>query len=52
VSLNLLHVKGTGEGSAVPDPAAIAKAVPDALGVEVAQCPVRAEMLARSVHPS
>jgi aerobic carbon-monoxide dehydrogenase large subunit len=43
--LNPLHVKGTGEGSAVPGPAAIANAVADALGVELTECPVRAEAL-------
>jgi carbon-monoxide dehydrogenase large subunit len=50
--LNPLHAKGTGEGSAVPGPAAIANAVADALGVELTECPVRAEMLVRSVHRS
>ena len=45
--LNPLHVKGTGEGSAVPGPAAIANAVADALGVELTECPVRAERLVR-----
>ena len=48
--LNPLHVKGTGEGSAVPGPAAIANAVADALGVEITECPIRPEMLARTVH--
>jgi aerobic carbon-monoxide dehydrogenase large subunit len=48
--LNPLHVKGTGEGSAVPGPAAIANAVADALGVEITECPVRAELLVRSTH--
>jgi carbon-monoxide dehydrogenase large subunit len=48
--LNPLHVKGTGEGSAVPGPAAIANAVADALGIEVTECPVRAELLVRAVH--
>jgi carbon-monoxide dehydrogenase large subunit len=48
--LNPLHVKGTGEGSAVPGPAAIANAVADALGVEILECPVRAEMLARAAR--
>jgi aerobic carbon-monoxide dehydrogenase large subunit len=47
--LNPLHVKGTGEGSAVPGPAAIANAVADALGIELTECPVRAELLVRSV---
>jgi CO/xanthine dehydrogenase Mo-binding subunit len=50
--LNPLHVKGTGEGSAVPGPAAIANAVADALGVEITECPVRAEMLVRSINAS
>ncbi len=50
--LNPLHVKGTGEGSAVPGPAAIANAVADALGIEVIECPVRPEMLVRSGHMS
>ncbi|HXJ84147.1 MAG TPA: xanthine dehydrogenase family protein molybdopterin-binding subunit [Candidatus Methylomirabilis sp.] len=48
--LNPLHVKGTGEGSAVPGPAAIANAVADALGVEVLECPIRPETLVRSPH--
>ena len=38
--LNPLGLKGTGEGSAVPGPAAIANAVADALGVEVTQLPL------------
>jgi carbon-monoxide dehydrogenase large subunit len=46
--LNPLHVKGTGEGSAVPGPAAIANAVADALGVEILECPIRPETLART----
>ena len=50
--LNPLHVKGTGEGSAVPGPAAIANAVADALGIELTECPVRAEMLVRSIRRS
>jgi carbon-monoxide dehydrogenase large subunit len=50
--LNPLHVKGTGEGSAVPGPAAIANAVADALGVELTECPVRAELLVRLLHQS
>jgi CO/xanthine dehydrogenase Mo-binding subunit len=50
--LNPLHVKGTGEGSAVPGPAAIANAVADALGVELTECPVRAETLLRSLRGS
>ena len=43
--LNPLGVKGTGEGSAVPGPAAIANAVADALGgtVELTQIPLRAD---------
>jgi len=45
--LNPLHVKGTGEGSAVPGPAAIANAVADALGIELTECPIRAELLVR-----
>ena len=47
--LNPLHLKGTGEGSAVPGPAAIANAAADALGdgVEITECPVRAETLVR-----
>jgi len=42
--LNPLGVKGTGEGSAVPGPAAIANAVADALGgaTELTQIPLRA----------
>jgi CO/xanthine dehydrogenase Mo-binding subunit len=40
-------VKGTGEGSAVPGPAAIANAVADALGLELTECPLRAEALVR-----
>jgi carbon-monoxide dehydrogenase large subunit len=43
--LNALGVKGTGEGSAVPGPAAIANAVADALGngVDLTQIPLRAD---------
>ena len=43
--LNALGVKGTGEGSAVPGPAALANAVADALGnaVDLTQIPLRAE---------
>jgi CO/xanthine dehydrogenase Mo-binding subunit len=43
--LNPLGVKGTGEGSAVPGPAAIANAVADALGgaVDLTQIPLRAD---------
>jgi CO/xanthine dehydrogenase Mo-binding subunit len=48
--LNPLRVKGTGEGSAVPGPAAIANAVADALGVEITECPLRAEALARAAR--
>ncbi|MGH7390047.1 MAG: xanthine dehydrogenase family protein molybdopterin-binding subunit [Candidatus Rokuibacteriota bacterium] len=43
--LNPLGLKGTGEGSAVPGPAAIANAVADALGgegAEIAHVPIRA----------
>ena len=45
--LNLLEVKGTGEGSAVPGPAAIANAVGDALGgdAELTQVPLRPEVV-------
>ena len=55
--LNALGVKGTGEGSAVPGPAAIANAVSDALGAGVADAaaapdltgiPLRAPALARA----
>jgi aerobic carbon-monoxide dehydrogenase large subunit len=46
--MNPLHLKGTGEGSAVPGPAAIANAVADALGVELTECPVRAFWLVPS----
>ena len=55
--LNALGVKGTGEGSAVPGPAALANAVADALGnaVDLTQIPLRAEgvraALARSDEP-
>ncbi|PYM18704.1 MAG: hypothetical protein DMD78_27155 [Candidatus Rokuibacteriota bacterium] len=46
--LNPLGAKGTGEGSAVPGPAAIANAVADALdGVEILATPLRASALAR-----
>jgi aerobic carbon-monoxide dehydrogenase large subunit len=43
--LNALGVKGTGEGSAVPGPAAIANAVADALGgrAHLTRIPLRAE---------
>jgi carbon-monoxide dehydrogenase large subunit len=45
--LNPLGVKGTGEGSAVPGPAAIANAVADALGgeAELTRIPVNAEAI-------
>jgi carbon-monoxide dehydrogenase large subunit len=46
--LNALGLKGTGEGSAVPGPAAIANAVADALGDEgdeILAAPLRAERL-------
>ena len=48
--LNPLGLKGTGEGSAVPGPAAIANAVADALGPggsEIIAVPIRAQELAR-----
>ena len=48
--LNPLGLKGTGEGSAVPGPAAIANAVADALGPggpEIIAVPIRARELAR-----
>jgi carbon-monoxide dehydrogenase large subunit len=51
--LNPLGLKGTGEGSAVPGPAAIANAVADALGerAELTEVPIRARQLARAgVH--
>ena len=41
--LNPLGVKGTGEGSAGPPPAAIANAVADAIGVPVTRLPLTAE---------
>ena len=47
--LNPLGLKGTGEGSAVPGPAAIANAVADALGggqPEITEVPIRARDLA------
>jgi carbon-monoxide dehydrogenase large subunit len=47
--LNPLGAKGTGEGSAVPGPAAIANAVADALdGVEIVQTPLRPALLVRA----
>jgi carbon-monoxide dehydrogenase large subunit len=48
--LNALGIKGTGEGSAVPGPAAIANAVADALGAEspdLTDVPLRPHALAR-----
>jgi len=48
--LNPLGLKGTGEGSAVPGPAAIANAVADALGAgddEITEVPIRARAPAR-----
>lgn len=46
--LNPLGFKGTGEGSAVPGPAAIANAVADALGgAEPTEIPIRADLIAR-----
>jgi carbon-monoxide dehydrogenase large subunit len=50
--LNPLHLKGTGEGSAVPGPAAIANAVADALGIEITECPLRAQAIARAFDKS
>ena len=53
--LNPLGLKGTGEGSAGPPPAAIANAVADALaleGVEVNEVPVRREALLASLARS
>ncbi|MBI2493140.1 MAG: xanthine dehydrogenase family protein [Candidatus Rokubacteria bacterium] len=52
--LNPLGVKGTGEGSAVPGPAAIANAVADALGgpVELTQIPLRAETILAALRRS
>ncbi len=51
--LNPLGVKGTGEGSAVPGPAAIANAVADALegAVEPTQVPLRPETIATALRP-
>ena len=50
--LNALGVKGTGEGSAVPGPAAIANAVADALGgrVELTQIPLRPETVREALQ--
>ena len=48
--LNPLGLKGTGEGSAVAGPAAIANAVADALGedpIELIEVPLRCERLVR-----
>jgi len=45
--LNPLRLKGTGEGSAVPGPAAIANAVADALGGDPPDPPFTAEKLWR-----
>ena len=52
--LNPLGVKGTGEGSAVPGPAAIANAVADALGsaVEFTQIPLRPEAVLAALRRS
>jgi aerobic carbon-monoxide dehydrogenase large subunit len=51
--LNALGVKGTGEGSAVPGPAALANAVADALGgmvaAELTQIPLRAEAVRQAL---
>jgi len=51
--LNALGVKGTGEGSAVPGPAAIANAVADALaplGVKVTALPLTPEKVWRLIR--
>jgi carbon-monoxide dehydrogenase large subunit len=52
--LNPLGVKGTGEGSAVPGPAAIANAVADALGgsSELTQIPLRPETVRAALRAS
>lgn len=52
--LNALGVKGTGEGSAVPGPAALANAVADALGgaVDLTRVPLRAEAVLAAVPPA
>lgn len=53
--LNPLGVKGTGEGSAVPGPAAIANAVADALGPdapEILEMPLRATSLVGPREPA
>jgi carbon-monoxide dehydrogenase large subunit len=53
--LNPLGLKGTGEGSAVPGPAAIANAVADALGSEgpeITQVPIRAHALVEHGGPT
>jgi CO/xanthine dehydrogenase Mo-binding subunit len=51
--LNPLGVKGTGEGSAVPGPAAIANAVADALGTaaQLTRIPLRAPVILASRGP-
>jgi carbon-monoxide dehydrogenase large subunit len=49
--LNPLGLKGTGEGSAGPPPAAIANAIADALaadGVEINEIPISRAFVARS----
>jgi aerobic carbon-monoxide dehydrogenase large subunit len=50
--LNPLGVKGTGEGSAVPGPAAIANAVADAIGgtAELTEIPLRAVAVLEAVR--
>ena len=50
--LNPLGVKGTGEGSAVPGPAAIANAVADALGgdADLTQVPLRPEVILHALQ--
>jgi CO/xanthine dehydrogenase Mo-binding subunit len=50
--LNALGVKGTGEGSAVPGPAAIVNAVADALGgsVELTRIPVHPEVVREAMR--
>jgi carbon-monoxide dehydrogenase large subunit len=51
--LNPLGVKGTGEGSAVPGPAAIVNAVADALGgaADLTRIPLRAEAVRAALPP-
>jgi aerobic carbon-monoxide dehydrogenase large subunit len=54
-TLNPLGLKGTGEGSAGPPPAAIANAIADALGedgVEINEIPIARPGLARLVSQS